>query len=100
MGMKQARRLAGLINLPILDKSGPLLGACVTGSIDGLPVAVSWNQRQRQATVTFLVRFKKGSLKVPPTDLRERILSSPEILRAMDRTTIPASEKKALTAAS
>jgi len=100
MGTKRARQLAGLLNLPVLPKSGPLLDASVTGPLDGYPIAVAWNQRQRQSTVTFLVRFKKGSLKVPPAELRERILSSPEILRAMDRTSISGSEKKALTVAS
>ncbi len=95
----QAAELAQSANLILMEKDGPLRGACAVGSIEGTPVAAGWGQRDKQSTVIFLVRFKKGSLSVPPEVLKERLATAPEMLQAMDKKKLSGGETKALSVA-
>ncbi len=112
MAAKNPAQLAGLLNLSSMDKGGPLGAACALGAIDGYPVAVAWNRRakpgavgvrhdgtQGRPTVTFLVRFKKGTLSVPPAEFGGKIATSSRLLGAMERTPSAGSGKNAVTVA-
>jgi len=98
MASNQARQLAELLSLAVVPSGRPLHGSCAAGAIDGYPVAISWGKRLKQSTVAFLVRFRKGSLKVPAGALRDQAAGSAEILRAMERKKLSGAESKALLA--
>ncbi len=112
MAAKNPAQLAGLLNLSSMDKGGPLGAACALGAIDGYPVAVAWNRRakpgaagvrhdgtQGRPTVTFLVRFKKGSLSVAPAEFGGKIATSSRLLEAMGLKGGAGSGKNAVTVA-
>ncbi len=99
MAAKNLTQLAQALHLPVLEKDGPLGGACVSGAIDGFPVAVAWSRRRKQTTVAFLLRYRKGSLSLPAATFAERVASAPDVLNAMARKKISGAEKKAMAAA-
>ena len=96
MASNQARQLAELLSLAVVPSGRPLHGSCAAGLIEGYPVAIAWGKRMKQSCVVFLVRFRKGSLKVPAGVLRDQIAASSEVLRAMERKKLSGAEDKAL----
>ncbi len=96
MSKTQAAQLAELMSLTTTSAGSPLGAICATGALEGFPVAVAWNRRLKpgaagypgngktgRPTVTFLIRFKAKTLKVPVETLAGQISSRPEILAAM-----------------
>jgi hypothetical protein len=96
MAAKNPARLAEILGLAVMPKGGPLGSDCVTGAIEGHPVAVGWTKRGNQATVAFLIRFKTGSLAMPADAFQERLATAPEVLAAMQKKKLSAAERKKL----
>jgi hypothetical protein len=98
MASKNLTQLAQILHLPVVEKGGPIGNACVSGAIDGFPIAIAWANRQKQSSVAFLLRWRKGSLSLPAEVFTERVAGSPEALNAMGRKKISGAEKGAIAA--
>jgi hypothetical protein len=97
MGQTQAAQLAEQMSLTTTVTGSPLGAVCAIGALEGFPVAIAWNKRLKagaagspgngktgRSTVTFLIRFKKGTLQVPVQTLAGQISANQEILQAME----------------
>jgi len=99
MASKNYEELAQIMSLTPMTQGTPFKKACAAGLFDGYPVAIAWGARQKQASLMILVRFKKGSLKVAPALLAERLATSAPILAAMEKKKLGGAERKAIAAA-
>lgn len=88
MTQKRLVRLAELTQLKTVAR-GPWQKPAVVGSMGGFPVAASWNRTDRQAQVSFLVRFAKGSWSAGPEGLTAFASASEELREATGKKTVP-----------
>jgi len=95
MATKQGRELAGLLDLEYLEAGGPFGGTAALGTSGGFPLAAEWCKREKQSTVAFLVRFRKGTLKRPQDIALQELLSDADLLKAVDQKKFSSAERKA-----
>lgn len=95
MGTKQGQELAGLLGLQYLTSGGPFGDKGAVGTLGGFPVAVDWCNREKQSTVAFLVRFRKGTLNHPPDVALGELLADAPLLEAVGQKKFSSGERKA-----
>jgi len=95
MATKQGKELAGLLGLEYLEAGGPFGGTAALGAVAGFPVAVEWCKRDKQSSVGFLVRFRKGTLKSPPDIALQELLADAPLLEAVGQKKFSSKERKA-----
>lgn len=93
----QQQTFAEIVGITSMDKAGPFEGSAAVGIMDGYIVAVSWTTFDKKAGIGFMIRFRKGSLKLESNTLREKIIGSDELLQMMDKKSLSGAEKDTLT---
>lgn len=96
MSAKRLNALAALSGLKRTAK-GPWGGPAVAGSLQGFPVAVAWTRTDRQAAVSILVRFAKGSWTGGPDGLKGLAEGSEPLRAAFGKSVVPKAVLKRLT---
>ena len=95
MTQKRLVRLAELTHLKAVAK-GPWQKPAVVGAMQGFPVAAAWSWTDRQAQVSFLVRFAKGSWSAGPDGLSAFAAASDELREATGKKAVPKDLLKSL----
>ncbi len=76
-------QLATLLSFQPVAKAGPHQGLSVAGQIEGFPALVGYHRNMNLNGVTYLVRFKKGTLSAKPDSVLKWFFEAPSLLEAM-----------------